>query len=194
MDAWGSNPYVSRFQTCWRATSRLKATLETFQYGNPLEQGVTHGPMSSEVAMQHAVKQVEKAVAHGATLVCGGKQIGHEGFFMQAAILTDVTKDNPIFYEEIFGPVAIVYPVQNDEEAVELANDSPYGLGCSIHTTNVPRAERLAQQVEAGMVFINDITGTAPDLPFGGIRNSGYGRELSEFGIEEFLNLSLIHI
>ncbi len=174
-------------------TSRLQATLQTFQYGNPLEQGVTHGPMSSEIAMKHALSQVEKAVENGATLVCGGKRIGHEGFFMQAAILTHVTRDNPIFYEEIFGPVAIVYPVQNDAEAIALANDSPYGLGCSIHTANVQRGDHLAQQVEAGMVFINDITGTAPDLPFGGVKNSGYGRELSEFGIEEFLNRKLIH-
>ncbi|ATJ90643.1 succinate-semialdehyde dehydrogenase [Acetobacter senegalensis] len=175
-------------------TARLKTTIEAFQYGDPLEQGVTHGPMSSEDAMKRAVSQVEKAVANGATLVSGGKPLDQEGFFMKAAILTHVTKDNPIFYEEIFGPVAIVYPVQNDEEAVALANDSPYGLGGSIHTSNEERGYQLAQRIDTGMVFINDVTGTAPDLPFGGIKNSGYGRELSEFGIEEFINRKLIRL
>ncbi|EGG74895.1 Succinate-semialdehyde dehydrogenase [NADP+] [Gluconacetobacter sp. SXCC-1] len=174
-------------------TTKLKTALDAFQYGDPLEQGVTHGPMSSEVAMKHAVSQVEKAVAHGATLVTGGRQIAREGFFMKAAILTHVTKDNPIFYEEIFGPVAIIYPVGSDDEAVALANDSPYGLGGSIQTSDVERGRRVAARIDTGMVFINSTTGTAPDLPFGGIKNSGYGRELSEFGIEEFLNRKLVH-
>ncbi|MFT8713294.1 NAD-dependent succinate-semialdehyde dehydrogenase [Komagataeibacter rhaeticus] len=174
-------------------TTKLKTALDAFQYGDPLEQGVTHGPMSSEVAMKHAVSQVEKAVAHGATLVTGGRRIAREGFFMKAAILTHVTKDNPIFYEEIFGPVAIIYPAASDDEAVALANDSPYGLGGSIQTSDVERGRRVAARIDTGMVFINSTTGTAPDLPFGGIKNSGYGRELSEFGIEEFLNRKLVH-
>ncbi|WP_338331954.1 NAD-dependent succinate-semialdehyde dehydrogenase [Acetobacter sp. LMG 32666] len=174
--------------------SRLKTATQAFQYGDPLEQGVTHGPMSSETAMKHAISQVEKAVTHGAKLVCGGRQIAREGFFMQAAILTNITKDNPIYYEEIFGPVAAVYSVQSDEEAIALANDSPYGLGGSIHTNDEQRGYQLALKIDTGMVFINDITGTAPDLPFGGIKNSGFGRELSEFGIEEFLNRKLIHM
>ncbi|KAB8124924.1 NAD-dependent succinate-semialdehyde dehydrogenase [Komagataeibacter medellinensis] len=174
-------------------TTKLKAALNEFQYGDPLEQGVTHGPMSSEVAMKHAMAQVEKAVANGAKLVTGGKQIEREGFFMKAAILTHVAKDNPIFYEEIFGPVAIIYPAASEDEAVALANDSPYGLGGSIHTTDVERGRKVAARIDTGMVFINSTTGTAPDLPFGGIKNSGYGRELSEFGIEEFLNRKLVH-
>lgn len=174
-------------------TSRLQAATEAFQYGDPLEQGVTHGPMSSETAMKHALSQVEKAVANGAKLVCGGKQIDRSGFFMQAAILTDVQKDNPIYHEEIFGPVAVIHSVNNDDEAIALANDSPYGLGGSIHTRDEQRGYQLALKIDTGMVFINDITGTAPDLPFGGIKNSGFGRELSEFGIEEFLNRKLIH-
>lgn len=174
-------------------TDRLAAALSEFRYGDPLEQGVTHGPMSSEDAMKRALEQVERAVANGAKLVTGGKQIARDGFFLQAAVLTGVTKDNPIFYEEIFGPVAIIYSVKDEDEAVDLANDSPYGLGGSIHTTNVTRGRDVAARIETGMVFINDVTGTAPDLPFGGVKNSGYGRELSEFGIEEFLNHKLIH-
>ncbi|AZV37687.1 succinate-semialdehyde dehydrogenase [Komagataeibacter xylinus] len=174
-------------------TSRLKVAINDFKYGDPLEQGVTHGPMSSQVAMEHAVAQVEKAVAHGASLVVGGKRIEREGFFMKAAILTNLTKDNPIFYQEIFGPVAIIHSVGSEDEAVALANDSPYGLGGSIQTSNVERGRRMAARIDTGMVFINSATGSAPDLPFGGIKNSGYGRELSEFGIEEFLNRKLVH-
>uniref|UniRef100_UPI0009D98B7A aldehyde dehydrogenase family protein n=1 Tax=Komagataeibacter europaeus TaxID=33995 RepID=UPI0009D98B7A len=95
--------------------------------------------------------------------------------------------------KEIFGPVAIVYSVGSDDEAIAMANDSPYGLGGSIQTSDVERGRRVAARIDTGMVFINNITGTAPDLPFGGIKNSGYGRELSEFGIEEFLNRKLVH-
>lgn len=174
-------------------TARLHKAISEFRYGDPLEQGVTHGPMSSEDAMKRAVAQVEKAVEHGATLVTGGSQLDREGFFMEAGILTNVAKDNPVFYEEIFGPVATIYSVKNEDEAIALANDSPYGLGGSVHTSDVERGRKVAERVETGMVFINGVTGTAPDLPFGGIGNSGYGRELSEFGIEEFVNRKLIH-
>lgn len=171
---------------------RLSDALADFRYGDPLEQGVTHGPMSSENAMKLAISQVEKAVQHGATLVTGGKKLDREGFFMQAGLLTGVTKDNPIFYEEIFGPAAIVYAVSDDDAAVALANDSPFGLGGSVHTSDIERGRKLAERIETGMVFINDITGTAPELPFGGVKNSGYGRELSSNGIEEFVNHKLI--
>ncbi|GAB6853203.1 NAD-dependent succinate-semialdehyde dehydrogenase [Asaia astilbis] len=171
---------------------RLSDAITEFRYGDPLEQGVTHGPMSSENAMKLALSQVEKAVSHGATLVTGGKQLDREGFFMQAALLTGVTKDNPIFYEEIFGPAAIVYSVKDDDAAIDLANDSPFGLGGSVHTSNVEHGRKLAERIETGMVFINESTGTAPELPFGGVKNSGYGRELSSYGIEEFVNHKLI--
>ena len=174
-------------------TIRLEKAIGEFRYGDPLEQGVTHGPMSSEDAMKRAIAQVDKAVQHGATLVTGGKQLEREGFFMKAAILRSVTKDNPIFYEEIFGPVATIHSVGSEEEAIALANDSPYGLGGSVHTSDVARGRKVAEKIETGMVFVNDVTGTAPDLPFGGIGNSGYGRELSEFGITEFVNHKLIH-
>ncbi|GBR09147.1 aldehyde dehydrogenase [Gluconacetobacter liquefaciens] len=174
-------------------TIRLEKAIGEFRYGDPLEQGVTHGPMSSEDAMKRAIAQVDKAVQHGATLITGGKQLEREGFFMKAAILRSVTKDNPIFYEEIFGPVATIHSVGSEEEAIALANDSPYGLGGSVHTSDVARGRKVAEKIETGMVFVNDVTGTAPDLPFGGIGNSGYGRELSEFGITEFVNHKLIH-
>ncbi|WP_408740350.1 NAD-dependent succinate-semialdehyde dehydrogenase [Acetobacter sp. AN02] len=175
-------------------TSRLKDAFAEFRYGDPLEQGVTHGPMSSETAMKTTQAQVKKAVEAGASLVTGGKQLDRDGFFLEAAILTGITKDNPAFYEEIFGPVAVIHSVKGEEAAIALANDSPYGLGGSVHSSDVARARKVADQIDTGMVYINAITGSAPDVPFGGIRNSGYGRELSEFGIEEFLNRKLIFL
>ncbi|MBB3173207.1 succinate-semialdehyde dehydrogenase/glutarate-semialdehyde dehydrogenase [Endobacter medicaginis] len=174
-------------------TERLATAIAGFTYGDPLEQGVTHGPMSSEDAMKRALSQVEEAVSHGATRRIGAERLDRDGFFMQAGILTDLAKDNPVYYQEIFGPVAIVTPVDSDDEAVALANDSPYGLGGSVHTADLARGRAIAERIETGMVYLNGITGTAPDVPFGGVRNSGYGRELSELGIEEFLNHKLIH-
>lgn len=174
-------------------TRRLSEALKELHYGDPLDENTTHGPMSSEDAMQRALDQVQKAVDNGATLLTGGKRIDRKGFFMEAGILTNVSKDNPVYYEEIFGPVATIYSVASEEEAIELANDSPYGLGGSVYTTNIERGVKVAELIETGMVFINKPTDTAPELPFGGVGNSGYGRELSKFGIEEFINRKLIH-
>lgn len=174
-------------------TIRLGKAIDEFHYGDPLEQGVTHGPMSSKDAMDRALSQVREAVNHGATLLSGAEQLDREGFFMKAGILTNMKKDNPVYYQEIFGPVATIYSVPDEAAAVALANDSPYGLGGTIHTRNVERGRQLAEKIETGMVFINNVTGTAPDLPFGGIKNSGYGRELASVGIDEFVNRKLIH-
>ncbi|NHN85424.1 aldehyde dehydrogenase family protein [Acetobacter musti] len=172
----------------------LKNAITQFRIGDPLAEGTTHGPMSSRKAMELALEQTKEAVKGGATLVAGGKRIDREGFFMEPTILTGVSKDNPVFYQEIFGPVAVVHKVASEHEAIELANDSPYGLGGSVFSRNIARAEKVAEQIETGMMFINTATAAAPELPFGGIKNSGFGRELSFLGIEEFINRKLIRI
>ncbi|CAI9120475.1 NAD-dependent succinate-semialdehyde dehydrogenase [Brytella acorum] len=172
---------------------RLKAEISKFRYGDPLDPNVTHGPMSSEGALKRALEQVDRAVKGGAKLV-GGKKLEREGFFMEAGILTNVTRDNPLFYEEIFGPVATIHRVKSEDEAIALANDSPYGLGGSVYTRDIERGLRVAEKVETGMMYVNMVTATQPDLPFGGIKNSGYGRELSSLGIEEFVNRKLIRV
>lgn len=172
---------------------RLKAEISKFRYGDPLDPNVTHGPMSSEGALKRALEQVDRAVKGGARLV-GGKKLDREGFFMEAGILTNVTRDNPLFYEEIFGPVATIHRVKSENEAIALANDSPYGLGGSVYTRDIERGLRVAEKVETGMMYVNMVTATQPDLPFGGIKNSGYGRELSSLGIEEFVNRKLIRV
>ncbi|NHN88667.1 aldehyde dehydrogenase family protein [Acetobacter conturbans] len=173
-------------------TGRLQAAISEFRYGDPLDPDNTHGPMSSESALNLTLEQVDIAVKGGATLLTGAERLNHDGFFMRAGILTNITKDNPIFYKEIFGPVASIYRVRDEEEAIALANDSPFGLGGSVYTKDIERGWRVAERIETGMVFINAMGGGGPELPFGGIKNSGYGRELSEFGIEEFINRKLV--
>ncbi|MFZ0706915.1 MAG: aldehyde dehydrogenase family protein, partial [Candidatus Korobacteraceae bacterium] len=138
--------------------------------------------------------QIDAAVKGGAKVLLGGKKLNRRGFFLEPTILTDVKPDNPAFHQEFFAPVAMVFRVKNEKEAVDLANDSPYGLGASVITQDVERGKRIARQIDSGMVFINQVTGTAPDLPFGGVKNSGYGRELSRLGISEFVNKKLIHV
>jgi succinate-semialdehyde dehydrogenase/glutarate-semialdehyde dehydrogenase len=150
--------------------------------------------LSSEAALKQLLGQVNAAVEHGATLVMGGKRIDRKGWFLEPTILTGIDAANPAFGEEFFGPVALLFRVKDEEAAVALANDSEFGLGGSIFTKDIERGKRLASRIDTGMVFINHPTWTAPDLPFGGIKNSGYGRELSRMGIQEFVNKKLIRV
>jgi succinate-semialdehyde dehydrogenase / glutarate-semialdehyde dehydrogenase len=160
--------------------------------GDPLDESVTLGPLSSEAALQLLLKQVQEATAHGARVLLGGGRAGKTGSFMQPTILSDITPDNPAFKQEFFGPVAMMFFVKDEDEAIALANNSPFGLGGSVYTTNIEHGKRVASRIETGMVFINYPTISAPDLPFGGVKRSGYGKELSNLGIEEFINKKLI--
>jgi succinate-semialdehyde dehydrogenase / glutarate-semialdehyde dehydrogenase len=160
--------------------------------GDPLDESVTLGPLSSEAALQLLLSQVHEATAHGARVLLGGERAGDKGSFMQPTILTDITPDNPAFKQEFFGPVALVFFVKDENEAVELANNSPFGLGGSIYTTNIEHGKQVASRIQTGMVLINYPSLSWPDLPFGGIKRSGYGKELSNLGIEEFINKKLV--
>jgi succinate-semialdehyde dehydrogenase/glutarate-semialdehyde dehydrogenase len=122
----------------------------------------------------------------------GGKRIDRPGSFMAPTILTDVKPDNPAFRDEFFGPVAMVFRVKNEDEAIALANDSDFGLGGSVWTKDVARGKRVASRVETGMMFINNIDWSDAELPFGGIKDSGYGRELGDMGIQQFVNKKLV--
>lgn len=170
----------------------LVAAFKQLKIGDPLDRKTTLGPLSSENALKNLVKQVDKAVQQGATLVVGGKAVEHEGYFYEPTILENITRDNEAWYEEFFGPVAQIYIAKNDDEIVEIANDSNYGLGGVIHATDIERAKKLASRVETGMIWINWITDTAPELPFGGVKNSGYGHELSIDGFKEFVQKKLV--
>ena len=177
-----------------RFLDKFRAALEALEPGDPMDKATTLGPLSTEAALIQLLDQVERAVAKGATLVMGGKRIDRPGSFMQPTILADIKSGNPAFREEFFGPVAIFFRVKNEDEAVALANDSDFGLGGSVFTKDVARGKRVASRVDTGMMFVNQPTSSAPDLPFGGIKNSGYGRELSSFGIHEFVNKKLVRV
>jgi succinate-semialdehyde dehydrogenase/glutarate-semialdehyde dehydrogenase len=173
---------------------RFKASLQQLNPGDPLDSKTTLGPLSSEGALADLLKQVDVAVGAGAKVTLGGKRLGRAGAFIQPIILSDIAPSNPAYYQEFFGPVALFFRVKGEEEAIALANDSPFGLGGSVFTRDIERGKRVARRVATGMVFINQATWTSPELPFGGIKNSGYGRELSELGMQEFVNKKLIRV
>ncbi len=138
------------------------------------------------------MKQVGDAVAHGARVVLGGKRVDRPGSFMHPTIIIDVARDNPAFRDEFFGPVAMFFRVKNEDEAIALANDSDFGLGGSVFTKDIERGRRVASRVDTGMMFINNISWSDAELPFGGIKDSGYGRELGDMGIQAFVNKKLV--
>ncbi|MGV8894697.1 MAG: NAD-dependent succinate-semialdehyde dehydrogenase [Burkholderiaceae bacterium] len=173
---------------------KFQSALAALQPGDPMDAATTLAPLSTEGALVKLVDQVEQAVAKGATLVMGGKRIDRVGVFMEPTILSNIKPDNPAYREEFFGPVALFFRVKDEDAAVALANDSEFGLGGSVFTQDVARGKRVASRIDTGMVFINHPTWTTADLPFGGIQNSGYGRELSSMGIQEFVNKKLVRV
>lgn len=174
---------------------RVKALLPTLKVGNPLDPETDVAPLSSEQAAEDVVAQVAQAVKEGAKLELGGKRLaGAAGAFVEPTLLTHIKKGNSAYSEEIFGPVFMFYVVKDDQEAIALANDTKYGLGGSVFSADEERAVRIARQIDTGMVYINHMTGIAPELPFGGTKRSGYGREQSPAGIFEFVNPKLIRI
>lgn len=166
--------------------------LAALQAGDPADEKTTLGPLSTEQALVDLLAQVDVAVKHGAKVVMGGKRLNREGSYMQPTILTDVTPDNPAFRDEFFGPVAMVFRVKDEAAAIALANDSDFGLGGSVFTADLAAGKRVASAVDTGMMFINNISWSDADLPFGGIKNSGYGRELGDMGIQQFVNKKLV--
>ena len=177
-----------------RFLDKFQTALAALTPGNPLDETTTLGPLSTEGALVQLLDQVKRALAEGATLVMGGKRIDRPGSFMQPTILANIKPGNPAYREELFGPVALLFRVNNEDEAVALANDSDFGLGGSVFTKDIARGKRVASRIDAGMVFVNHPTWTTPDLPFGGIKDSGYGRELSSMGIQEFVNKKLVRV
>jgi succinate-semialdehyde dehydrogenase/glutarate-semialdehyde dehydrogenase len=171
-----------------------KHVAETFVPGDPADPATKLPPLASVAAADEVAGQVAKAVRQGATLRTGGRRIDRPGAYLEATVLTDVTPDMDVYHEEVFGPVVLVFRAETDEEAVTIANDSPFGLGASVWGTDPDRLRRLAEQIESGMVYLNSAGGSQADLPFGGIKRSGMGRELGPAGIEEFMNKKSIRL
>lgn len=174
--------------------NKAKELFEKAKVGDPLQPDTQLAPLSSMKAREDVIAQVEKAIQQGAKLVTGGKRIEGPGAYMQATILTGIKKGMNAYSEEIFGPVLMVYSVKDMDEAIELANDTDFGLGGSVFGTDTDEAVKIARRIETGMVYINHVTGIAPELPFGGTKKSGYGREQSIMGIYEFVNSKLIRV
>ena len=175
------NPFLEKF------TAAMSAT----ETGDPTADGTALGPLSSATAAERLQDQLDRAINGGATVVVGGERSGN---FFTPTVLADVKPDNAAYREEFFGPVASVFKVGSEDEAVKLANDTPFGLGSYVFTTDSEQALRVADQIEAGMVYVNVVAADGAELPFGGIKRSGSGRELGRFGADEFVNKKLIRI
>mgnify|MGYP003362984282 CR=1 FL=1 len=173
---------------------RFTEALGRLEPGDPMDEATGLPPMSSQGAADQLNEQVRTAVKHGARAIRVGPAPPGRGAFVQTTVLTDVTPENPIFHQELFGPVAMFFRVRDEEEAIRIANDSPFGLGGSVFTRDTDHGTDVARRIETGMVFVNHPTWTRADLPFGGIKRSGYGRELSSLGIQEFVNKKLIDV
>ena len=171
-----------------------KKQLEKIKLGNPLLEDTDMGPMAREDLLVQIDEQVEKSVEMGAQIIYGGKRFGTNTWFYEPTLMTHVTHNMPIFREETFGPVSVIIKAKNADDAIQIANDSSMGLGASIWTKNFELAEKMATQIEAGAVFINGMVKSDPRIPFGGIKQSGFGRELGSYGIKEFLNIKTVWI
>jgi len=172
----------------------LKQAFGTFSPGDPSDPSTSLAPLSSEQAAKDLHAQIQDAIDKGATVVTGGGRPDHAGAFVEPTILTDVTPEMRAYSEELFGPAAVVYKVRDEEEALELANNSEFGLGATVMSSDLDKARAVADRIEAGMVWVNQPTGSSPELPFGGVNRSGYGRELSELGMFEFANRKLTRV
>ncbi|WP_226011184.1 NAD-dependent succinate-semialdehyde dehydrogenase [Halomicrobium salinisoli] len=173
---------------------RFVDEIESLTVGDPMDEDVDVGPQAREDLMADLHEQVEDSVDAGATVVTGGEPMDREGAFYPPTVLTDVPEGCPADDEELFGPVAAVWEVADDEAAVEKANDTQFGLGASVWTADRERGERIARRIDAGCTYVNQLVKSDPRVPFGGVKESGYGRELSEAGIHEFVNRKTVWI
>ena len=173
-------------------TRKFVARLETLTVGDPMNPETDIGPLATPKIVDALEAQVDKSVEAGAKLLTGGKRLGGPGNFYPPTALSDIPKNAPAYSEELFGPVALLFRVSGLDEAIRQANDTPYGLGSSVWTSDPAEQERFINEIEAGMTFVNSMVASDPRLPFGGIKRSGYGRELSDHGLKEFVNLKTI--
>jgi succinate-semialdehyde dehydrogenase/glutarate-semialdehyde dehydrogenase len=173
---------------------RFAAAVKALHVGDPMQRDTNVGPLARGDLRDTVAEQVERSVSSGAHRVVGGSPMNGKGYFYAPTVLDGVRSDMPAFREEVFGPVAAVIRARDPEDAIRLANDTEYGLGSALWTRDIARAKELARRIEAGNVFINGMVASDPRLPFGGIKRSGYGRELGVFGIREFVNIQTVWI
>ena len=175
-------------------TEKFVAGLEALTVGDPRDPQTDIGPLATPKILEGLASQVDRSIAAGAMLLTGGKRLDRPGNFYAPTALSDIPPTAPAYSEELFGPVALLFRVGSLDEAIQQANDTPYGLGSSVWTSDPDEQERFINEIEAGMTFVNSMVASDPRLPFGGIKRSGYGRELSERGLWEFVNLKTVCI
>jgi succinate-semialdehyde dehydrogenase / glutarate-semialdehyde dehydrogenase len=168
--------------------------MQEVRVGDPLQESTQLGPLANADAVASLDDDVKKTVAAGARVLTGGHPLDRPGNFYAPTVLTDIPKDSPAYKEEFFGPVASIFRVRDIDQAIHIANDSRFGLGASVWTNDPVETERFINELEAGMVFLNKMVASDPRLPFGGVKHSGHGRELAEFGIREFMNIKTVWI
>jgi acyl-CoA reductase-like NAD-dependent aldehyde dehydrogenase len=173
---------------------RFVEAVRNLKIGDPLDRSTQIGPLARPEFVHDLERQVRESVRQGAAIIAGGTRRAGKGYFFNPTVLTDVRPEMPAGCEEVFGPVAALFRAADAEEAIQIANNTPYGLGASLWTSDLKEAKRLARRIEAGQVFINGMVASDPRLPFGGVKRSGYGRELSELGIREFVNAQTVWI
>ena len=166
--------------------------MEALKVGDPMAEGTDVGPLATEAIRDEVAEQVRRSVQAGGRVLTGGEPVDGPGFFYPPTILADIPREAPAYYEEVFGPVALLFRVPDLDAAIEMANDSPFGLGSSVWTRDEGERGRFVAEIEAGMTYVNAMVASDPRLPFGGVKQSGYGRELGEFGIHEFVNVKSV--
>ncbi len=173
---------------------RFVEGMKALKVGDPLDETTDVGPLATPQILSDLEEQVKKSVAHGARVLTGGKRVERPGNYYEPTVLVDIERDSPVYSEEVFGPAAMIFHAGNITEAIELANDSPFGLGASAWTRDREERARFIEELEAGQVFINGMVASDPRLPFGGVKRSGYGRELGYHGIREFMNIKTVWV
>lgn len=174
--------------------NRFVEKMKSVKIGDPMEADTDLGPLAREDLLIELDTQIQKSLKMGAEILTGGKRINRKGFYYEPTVIANLTKEMPAYSEELFGPAASVIKAEDEEDAIRIANDTDFGLGASLWTSDLNKAKKFAHQIESGSVFINGMVKSDPRLPFGGINISGYGRELSHYGIKEFVNIKTVWI
>ncbi|MGH7527731.1 MAG: NAD-dependent succinate-semialdehyde dehydrogenase [Gemmatimonadales bacterium] len=173
---------------------RFVAGMEALAVGDPMDPATEVGPLANEAQVRTIADQVQQTIAAGGRLLTGGRRLDRPGYYYAPTVLTDISPQSPVYHDEVFGPVALLFRARTIDDAIQVANDTPFGLGASAWTNDEGERARFAAELEAGMVFINAMVASDPRLPFGGVKQSGYGRELGLYGLREFVNIKTVWI